>query len=71
MLSTYADSVKSAQSRDPIDVDRLAGSNRLWRRIEVVEETGSSNADLLARDTAGEDVDGAVLLAESQTGRAV
>jgi BirA family biotin operon repressor/biotin-[acetyl-CoA-carboxylase] ligase len=37
-----------------------------WR-INVVEETGSTNADLLARATAGEDIDGAVLIAESQT----
>ena len=51
MLSTYADSVKSGG----------------WRRIDVVEETGSTNADLLARAAAGEDVDGAVLIAESQT----
>jgi BirA family biotin operon repressor/biotin-[acetyl-CoA-carboxylase] ligase len=38
-----------------------------WRRIDVVTETGSTNADLLARAAAGEDVDGAVLIAESQT----
>src|SRR4029079_13971502 len=37
-----------------------------WR-IDVVEETGSTNADLLARAAAGEDIDGAVLIAESQT----
>ena len=36
-------------------------------RVDVVEETGSTNADLLARAAAGEDIDGAVLLAESQT----
>jgi BirA family biotin operon repressor/biotin-[acetyl-CoA-carboxylase] ligase len=33
----------------------------------VVAETGSTNADLLARSAAGEDIDGAVLLAEHQT----
>jgi BirA family biotin operon repressor/biotin-[acetyl-CoA-carboxylase] ligase len=38
-----------------------------WRRIDVVEETGSTNADLLARAAGGEDIDGAVLIAESQT----
>ncbi len=38
-----------------------------WRRIDVVEETGSTNADLLARAAAGEDIDGVVLVAESQT----
>jgi BirA family transcriptional regulator, biotin operon repressor / biotin---[acetyl-CoA-carboxylase] ligase len=37
-----------------------------WR-IAVVEETGSTNADLLARAAAGEDIEGAVLIAESQT----
>ncbi len=35
--------------------------------VDVVEETGSTNADLLARAAAGEDIDGAVLIAESQT----
>ena len=35
--------------------------------IDLVEETGSTNADLLARAAAGEDIDGAVLIAESQT----
>jgi BirA family biotin operon repressor/biotin-[acetyl-CoA-carboxylase] ligase len=38
-----------------------------WRRIDVVTETGSTNADLLSRAAAGEDIDGAVLIAESQT----
>lgn len=37
-----------------------------WRRLDVVEETGSTNADLLARAGAGEDIDGAVLLTEHQ-----
>jgi BirA family biotin operon repressor/biotin-[acetyl-CoA-carboxylase] ligase len=32
-----------------------------------VEETGSTNADLLARAAAGEDVDGVALIAEHQT----
>jgi BirA family transcriptional regulator, biotin operon repressor / biotin---[acetyl-CoA-carboxylase] ligase len=37
-----------------------------WR-IDTVDETGSTNADLLARAAAGQDIDGAVLIAESQT----
>ncbi len=37
-----------------------------WR-IDTVDQTGSTNADLLARAAAGEDIDGAVLIAESQT----
>jgi BirA family biotin operon repressor/biotin-[acetyl-CoA-carboxylase] ligase len=38
-----------------------------WRHLEVVEETGSTNADLIARAAAGEDIDGVVLIAEHQT----
>lgn len=37
------------------------------QRIDVVDETGSTNADLLARHAAGEDIRGAVLLAEHQS----
>jgi BirA family transcriptional regulator, biotin operon repressor / biotin---[acetyl-CoA-carboxylase] ligase len=58
--------MNSAQARNPLDVDQLRRSAG-WRRIDVVEETGSTNADLLARAAAGEDIDGAVLLAEYQT----
>lgn len=43
----------------------LAGLS--WRRVEVIDETGSTNADLLARATKGEDIDGLVLIAEHQT----
>ncbi|HLR98560.1 biotin--[acetyl-CoA-carboxylase] ligase [Mycolicibacillus parakoreensis] len=38
-----------------------------WRRIDVVEQTGSTNADLLARAAGGEDIGGAVLAAEHQS----
>lgn len=38
-----------------------------WRRVDVVTETGSTNADLIARAAAGEDIVGAVLVAEHQT----
>jgi len=38
-----------------------------WRHLEVVDETGSTNADLIARAVAGEDIDGVVLIAEHQT----
>jgi BirA family transcriptional regulator, biotin operon repressor / biotin---[acetyl-CoA-carboxylase] ligase len=37
-----------------------------WR-IDTVDQTGSTNADLLARAAAGEDIDGVVLIADSQT----
>jgi len=44
--------------------EAVAGS--CWRTVDVVAETGSTNADLLARAARGEDIAGAVLLAEDQ-----
>ncbi len=38
-----------------------------WRRLDVVAQTGSTNADLLARAASGIDIAGAVLIAEHQT----
>ncbi|MBU9764010.1 biotin--[acetyl-CoA-carboxylase] ligase [Mycobacterium sp. TNTM28] len=53
--------------RPPLDTDALrAGLSAPWRQLDVVDETGSTNADLLARAGAGEDIGGAVLLAEYQ-----
>lgn len=61
----------SAPPRPPLDAtalrDGLTGPGRPWRVLDVVAETGSTNADLLARCAAGEDIDGAVLLADHQT----
>lgn len=45
----------------------LVGPGMPWRRLDVVSQTGSTNADLLERAAAGEDIDGVVLLAEYQT----
>ena len=45
----------------------LVGPGRPLTRLDVVETTGSTNADLLARHSAGEDIDGAVLIAEHQS----
>lgn len=58
-----------ALDRPELNIDRLraAISDTEWRRVDVVEETGSTNADLIARAAAGEDIAGAVLLAEHQT----
>lgn len=53
--------------REPLDVDRLRAAELPWRRIDVVDETGSTNADLLSRAAAGEDIDGTALLAEFQS----
>lgn len=68
-----ADSVVSLAIMDSPALDavnlraRLTGPQGPWRALDVVTETGSTNADLLARSAAGEDIDGAVLLAEHQT----
>jgi BirA family biotin operon repressor/biotin-[acetyl-CoA-carboxylase] ligase len=45
----------------------LIGTGLGWCHLDVVEQTGSTNADLLARVEAGGDVAGAVLIAEHQT----
>ena len=56
-------------ARAPLDAAALRRAavrpGGLWREIEVVESTGSTNADLLARALAGEP-EGAVLAAEEQ-----
>jgi BirA family biotin operon repressor/biotin-[acetyl-CoA-carboxylase] ligase len=56
--------------RTPLDAvslrDGMVGPGMSWRRLDVVAETGSTNADLLARAEAGDDIDGSVLLAEYQ-----
>ncbi|WP_319431208.1 biotin--[acetyl-CoA-carboxylase] ligase [Mycobacterium sp. RTGN5] len=52
-------------SRTPLNPAAL--SELPVRRLDVVESTGSTNADLLARHAAGEDIRGAVLLAEHQS----
>ncbi|GJF14729.1 biotin--[acetyl-CoA-carboxylase] ligase [Mycolicibacterium cyprinidarum] len=56
-------------NRCPLDVEvlRAATSGNQWQRVDVVEQTGSTNADLIARAAAGEDIGGAVLLAEYQS----
>ena len=55
-------------ARRPLNATALRSSLALpWRHLEVVDETGSTNADLVARAAAGEDVDGVVLIAEHQT----
>jgi BirA family transcriptional regulator, biotin operon repressor / biotin---[acetyl-CoA-carboxylase] ligase len=54
--------------REPLDREQLrAALASSWRRVEIVDETGSTNADLVARASAGDDVDGVVLIAEHQT----
>jgi BirA family biotin operon repressor/biotin-[acetyl-CoA-carboxylase] ligase len=54
--------------RAPLDQDALreAVAGTRWRSVRVVEETGSTNADLVALADAG-DSTGSVLIAEHQT----
>jgi BirA family biotin operon repressor/biotin-[acetyl-CoA-carboxylase] ligase len=56
--------------RAPLDAaalrDGLVGAGKPWRQLDVVAETGSTNADLIARAEGGADIDGSVLLAEYQ-----
>src|SRR5271166_4042731 len=56
--------------RTPLDAtalrDGLVGPGMPWRELDVVTETGSTNADLIARAEGGADIDGSVLLAEYQ-----
>src|SRR5271163_630004 len=64
----------SAMDRDslraPLDAaalrDGLVGPGMPWRQLDVVDETGSTNADLIAWAQGGADIDGSVLLAEYQ-----
>jgi BirA family transcriptional regulator, biotin operon repressor / biotin---[acetyl-CoA-carboxylase] ligase len=57
-------------TRPPLDAaalrDGLAGPGLPWRQLDVVAETGSTNADLIVRAQGGTDIDGSVLLAEYQ-----
>jgi BirA family transcriptional regulator, biotin operon repressor / biotin---[acetyl-CoA-carboxylase] ligase len=65
------DSLPRNEGRSPVlDAARLNGALApwpgLWREVRVVEETGSTNADLLAEAQAGAG-EGLVLVAEAQT----
>ncbi|MCO4695515.1 biotin--[acetyl-CoA-carboxylase] ligase [Streptomyces sp. RO-S4] len=45
----------------------LVREGALWREVEVVQSTGSTNSDLVARAAAGKLAEGVVLVAEEQT----
>jgi BirA family transcriptional regulator, biotin operon repressor / biotin---[acetyl-CoA-carboxylase] ligase len=57
--------------RPPLDSaalrGELVGTGLGWRQLDVVAQTGSTNADLMQRAASGADIDGAVLIAEHQT----
>ena len=57
----------TSEQRMPLQAEVIrANVAELWHRVDVVSETGSTNADLLARAAAGEVIDGSVLIAEFQ-----
>jgi BirA family biotin operon repressor/biotin-[acetyl-CoA-carboxylase] ligase len=57
--------------RKPLDAAALrrdvTAAAPLWRQVDVVSETGSTNADMVARAAAGEDIAGTVLITEHQS----
>ncbi|MEU3658350.1 biotin--[acetyl-CoA-carboxylase] ligase [Streptomyces sp. NPDC032940] len=57
--------------RPPLNVTALrrglVREGGLWRRVDVVQRTGSTNTDLVARAAEGQAEEGAVLVAEEQT----
>ncbi|WP_329220490.1 biotin--[acetyl-CoA-carboxylase] ligase [Streptomyces sp. NBC_01485] len=57
--------------RPPLDATALRRAlvrrGGLWSGVEVVQRTGSTNADLVAAASAGQAAEGAVLVAEEQT----
>lgn len=69
--NTDVTTAPKAPQRPDFDIEALRSSPMLsggpWRRMDVVAETGSTNADLLAAGAAGER-GGMVLLAEYQHG---
>ena len=66
MSSRRSDPVRPALDIAGVRRD-LVGPGRPLTRLDVVETTGSTNADLLARHAEGENIDGAVLIAEHQS----
>ncbi len=70
-LGLRGDELGSDLLKPPLDPAalraELIGTGLRWRQLDVVTQTGSTNADLLARAASGIDIDGAVLIAEHQT----
>ncbi|MDG9722198.1 MULTISPECIES: biotin--[acetyl-CoA-carboxylase] ligase [unclassified Streptomyces] len=57
--------------RPPLNVTTLrrglVREGGLWRQVDVVQRTGSTNSDLVARAAEGKQAEGVVLVAEEQT----
>ncbi|MFG3152724.1 biotin--[acetyl-CoA-carboxylase] ligase [Streptomyces sp. NPDC048219] len=66
-----SDSRWSDLDRPPLNVTALrrglVREGGLWRRVDVVQRTGSTNSDLVALAAEGKADEGAVLVAEEQT----
>ncbi|MYS52037.1 biotin--[acetyl-CoA-carboxylase] ligase, partial [Streptomyces sp. SID6013] len=45
----------------------LVREGGLWRQVDVVQRTGSTNSDLVARAAGGDLAEGVVLVAEEQS----
>src|SRR5205807_10496231 len=71
-LDENEDDIVSADAplRPPLNAaalrDGLVGPGMPWRQLDVVAESGSTNADLITRSEGGVNIDGLVLLAEHQ-----
>jgi BirA family biotin operon repressor/biotin-[acetyl-CoA-carboxylase] ligase len=63
-LSAVPTTGRPALDAAPLSAALIAGS-RLWRAVEVVEEIGSTNAELVSR-AAADEAEGLVLVAEHQ-----
>ncbi|MFF4788338.1 biotin--[acetyl-CoA-carboxylase] ligase [Streptomyces sp. NPDC001276] len=69
--NTPRDSRWSDLDRPPLNAGALrrglVRADGLWSEVDVVQSTGSTNTDLVARAAAGKAAEGAVLVAEEQT----
>ncbi|MEU6006747.1 biotin--[acetyl-CoA-carboxylase] ligase [Streptomyces sp. NPDC047453] len=69
--NTPHDSRWSDLDRPPLNAGALRRGlvrvDGLWSEVDVVQSTGSTNTDLVARAVAGKAAEGAVLVAEEQT----
>ncbi|MFE7215735.1 biotin--[acetyl-CoA-carboxylase] ligase [Streptomyces sp. NPDC057611] len=69
--NTPHDSRWSDLDRPPLNAGALrrglVRADGLWSEVDVVQSTGSTNTDLVARAVAGKAAEGAVLVAEEQT----
>ena len=68
MTETPDTAARREASRGPLDADRLRAALPEWNRVDVVELTGSTNADLVAQATEASDRT-ALIAANQSAGR--